>query len=603
MVSRLVKQQNVSLAEHGTTQSKLHLPASREGGDGSLKHLISEAQVQQSGPHRVLRHLVSLQHRVIHNELNSVHLGLVTLDVVLNILGAHLLRAWETLDLAIGDSLHQGGLTTAVVAAETITLTTLEPHGGVVDKDHGTICKREVAVADILTLLIISDVHLLLGLVRCMCLLQENRHTLLGIGIRGHDAAHVRHHLLLPVTQLEVLGQDGVSAQGGNVVNVLLGTSGQEGGVVSLRAALNLNHGSGQLSNELSAQSGNRVWGTLFWLLATSSSKEGLVTTSSNTTALRIRHLVHGILQERQQLGDEGLGIHGILNQLAHVVNNDSRLTLDGNLGLTVEPTQQERSHNGQHRCLNLLHEGGTSQLVHALWDAINVNNAGNKGGDEGFNINVADNSAHGLHGGVSSSLHLSLHVNHDLRQLGNNIRKHGSHLLGGPLSELVKGGKSTNLCLPHRRVHASEKAWEALADTEGADHCNDGSGSLVGGSAGTCELVSLKSDSHVKVVQQVGLLCGSADGSKGLDEQSGTLTEELLLLVNGSSLDLVHDSGARNGSCTSTLHQLGKGSGRSCTLVTVEGGNELIDLGGINLTRGGGSSGGHFRKMEKFGQ
>ena len=86
----------------------------------------------------------------------------------------------------------------------------------------------------------------------------------------------------------------------------------------------------------------------------------------SDLTALGVGDLVRDLLELRDQLGQEGSGIVGVLNQLGHVVNDDCCLTLDGGGALT-EAADQQRHNDGQRATLDLLDEGGGCQLMNAL--------------------------------------------------------------------------------------------------------------------------------------------------------------------------------------------------------------------------------------------
>jgi hypothetical protein len=57
--------------------------------------------------------------------------------------------------LAIGDCTHEGGLATAVWAAEAVALAALEVQVGVVQKNLGTIREGKLALAQVFTLLFV----------------------------------------------------------------------------------------------------------------------------------------------------------------------------------------------------------------------------------------------------------------------------------------------------------------------------------------------------------------------------------------------------------------------------------------------------------------
>merc|ERR1719258_498354 len=101
----------------------------------------------------------------------------------------------------------------------------------------------------------------------------------------------------------------------------------------------------------------------------------------------RVGNLVHGALEKREQLGEEGRGVHGILDELAHVVDDDGGLALDGSDLLEKETALEEGAHDGQRGRLNLLHERRRGELVDALGNLVNLVDALDERGDERVDV------------------------------------------------------------------------------------------------------------------------------------------------------------------------------------------------------------------------
>ena len=66
----------------------------------------------------------------------------------------------ETIQLSVVDCAHEGGLSRTVGTAQSVALTTGKTEAGIVEQDHTTIGKRELAVAQLLTLRGINLSHL-----------------------------------------------------------------------------------------------------------------------------------------------------------------------------------------------------------------------------------------------------------------------------------------------------------------------------------------------------------------------------------------------------------------------------------------------------------
>ena len=98
MVGWLIEQEDIGLEQHGTGESQLHLPATRETSNAISLALIVEAD---RGEGRDNFSLVSEHTLVTQDEVKDGGLSLGAVDVVLNVEGSDHIRGWETLDLTV----------------------------------------------------------------------------------------------------------------------------------------------------------------------------------------------------------------------------------------------------------------------------------------------------------------------------------------------------------------------------------------------------------------------------------------------------------------------------------------------------------------------
>src|ERR1700743_3116813 len=86
----------------------------------------------------------------------------------------------------------------------------------------------------------------------------------------------------------------------------------------------------------------------------------------------RISHVLIVFRERRHQLRQEGRNDLRILDKLAHVVNNDSRLSLDSSLTLG-QTTLQKRNHDGQSWLVNIGDKSGGAKQVDSLGDVLGL--------------------------------------------------------------------------------------------------------------------------------------------------------------------------------------------------------------------------------------
>jgi hypothetical protein len=214
MVSRLIEKEDVSLEEHSAGKREFHLPTTGEAANGLALALIGETDGSKS-----LNDLLLVNHDalVVKNELENRGVLLATIDVVLDVEGANLIRRGEALDLAVGDGTHEGGLSSTVLSTQTIAVATLEAEGRSVEQDLGTISERELAVAQILAFLfVVGSLLLLIALSsRADDPLASDCDRLGGRGDKSEERSKG-----LPLRNLEVLEVDKVGGKVGSIHGV-----------------------------------------------------------------------------------------------------------------------------------------------------------------------------------------------------------------------------------------------------------------------------------------------------------------------------------------------------------------------------------------------
>lgn len=99
MVSRLVQEKDVSLEEHGTSKSELHLPTTGQATNGVLLALIREADGSK-GLDDLL--LASLNALIRDDELENGGVGFAAIDIVLDVECANLIGRREAFNLTGG---------------------------------------------------------------------------------------------------------------------------------------------------------------------------------------------------------------------------------------------------------------------------------------------------------------------------------------------------------------------------------------------------------------------------------------------------------------------------------------------------------------------
>lgn len=523
VVSRLVEEQDIRGLEDGTAQSQLHLPTTGQGGDLTLNHLLGETELVKALLDLLLGDLNLSLLELLHGPGDGGHLSIGRVQVVLDEDSLDLVLLGETLDLLVVDGAHEGGLSGTVGTAKTVAATTLQTQVSLVEQDLGTIGKGEGTVAKVLTLIIID--LLLSGVSKSRrSALAEGVKNGVSISITDKDSDE-RLDSTSPGGGLGLLLVDELTTNGGNVLND--GSKGLDNtGVLA---------GDGTLEV---AKNGRKVTvvanlGDLSVLDGTDTGK-GVESLLGLLTSLGISEDVEVLLESGHHLGQERSNDVGVVDELAHVVNNDGSLTLDGSVTLS-ETTVQEGNHDSESGLLHLSDESGGTEQVNGLRNVLRLGNTLDELGNETLDILVDDQLADLLHGLVGTLLDLLLGVPHGLRDNRNELRDTVGELSRGGADEGLNAVESSDLLGP---LLGSQDGVDDVGKdglhSVGVDGLNDGEGGGDGGVLDRGDLVANGGQGGGQENDEVGLDVGGNLRvlSNGLDGRESLLTGGGILLV-----------------------------------------------------------------------
>ncbi|KUI57464.1 hypothetical protein VP1G_10889 [Cytospora mali] len=530
VVRGLVKQQDIGVLEDGTAQGKLHLPTTGERGNLAVDHGVGETELVETASDLSLgdNNLSLLQ--LLHGPLNSRHLGIGSVQVVLDEHGLDLVLLGETLDLLVVDGTHEGGLSGTVGAAETIASATLKAETGAVEKNLGTVGERELTLAEVLVLVILIFLSSLGLSDTGRSLLAQGLDNSLSVLVADKDT-DVGLELVSPRPGVGLLLVDQLTSNGGDVLEerskLVLGGS----LVLGRQDLLEV----GQDNSDLA------VVGRLrnLAVLDVTNTLEGLEGLLGLSTSLGVSQVLVVLLQTWQHLGQERSDHVGVVDKLAHVVNNDSRLSLDGSLAFS-QTTVKKRDHEGQSRLLDLGDESGGTEQVDGLGDILRLGDTLDQLRNEPLNILVGDKCAKLLHSLVRTLLDLLLCVPHGLGNDGEQVDDTEGGLNRAGLDELVEDVEDEHLLLPLLGI--SERLVEGtdnVLDGIGVDGLSDGQTSAESGGLDRGDLVTSSGqdggqkddEERLDVGGNLGVTGNGLDGTQGLLADGGILLVGELLL------------------------------------------------------------------------
>mmetsp|Transcript_8494 Transcript_8494/g.25158 ORF Transcript_8494/g.25158 Transcript_8494/m.25158 type:complete len:397 (-) Transcript_8494:228-1418(-) len=145
MVGRFVQQENVGVHENGADQPQLHLPASREGPDGSPYHLVGEIEFLHLGNDHVL-----LLFRVLDQVLHDVLSFVFGVDVGSGIDVGRLEVLRPSLEFSVVDGVHERRLTDTVLSNNGVPASPEQPQLALPQQNLSSVREVESQIADLL---------------------------------------------------------------------------------------------------------------------------------------------------------------------------------------------------------------------------------------------------------------------------------------------------------------------------------------------------------------------------------------------------------------------------------------------------------------------
>lgn len=399
-----------------------------------------------------------------------------------------------------------------------------------VEQDLGTISQVEGTVAKILALFIILGDLILL--VSRRSTFSESLGSALSLALR-QESSKVGGSVLSPEGNFVLFLVDQATGNASNVVDnglefcdkVLVA---RQDGLDDPKDNLRLTVGSNFRN---------------FSILDITNTNEGVKTLASLFTSLGIGNVIPVLLETRHELGQEGSDDLGVLDKLAHVVDNNSSLTLDD--GVTVgKTTLEKRNHDGQSGSLDILNEDGGTEKMDSLGDVLRLSDTVDELGNEPVDIVVGDQRAKPLHSSTGTLLDLRLGIPHSLRDSGDQLRKSQSGLrrsLGNKDVETLEG---THLLGPFQgRDDRLRQDGEDSLDSVGVDGADNrlssGFSRLLDGG----DLVADSKEDEWEQRNNVGLDArGNLLRADSCDGSAGVFSSESILLAVQLLLDEVED-------------------------------------------------------------
>ena len=157
MVRGLVQEEDVRVAEHSARERELHAPPAGEGGDRLVERGDAVALGEADREYHLLDVLLpgdALLPDGVEAVLD-VHRLLESLHVRVNEDGLELLLGWEAVNLVVGDGAEERRLARGLGRHDAVALAALEVEAGIVEEDAGPVRQGELAVAEVLALLLV----------------------------------------------------------------------------------------------------------------------------------------------------------------------------------------------------------------------------------------------------------------------------------------------------------------------------------------------------------------------------------------------------------------------------------------------------------------
>jgi hypothetical protein len=423
VVSRLVKEKDISLQQHGAGQSQLHLPSTGQGTDLlGLTTLWTSSEADFGQDLGDTLTTCGSDGRILGNKLEDADISVLTL-VVLDEAGLEHILGWETLKLAVGNGAHKGGLSGTVATTETVSVSLEEAEVGVGEKKHTTVCKGEISVDNLNLAVILLDRLSKLALVLLEVeLLNSVTNDLSGIGLL-HEVLKVRGNASGNAENLAV-----VDILSNHSTNVWTGEL--ESVKITTEATGLLDLGLQNLGHIVDGSAGNSTAGNVV-IIITHGLVDDVNGTGSQLSDLWQRGAVDHTLNTGLELWQEGTGLNRIVDKLGQVLNNDNGLSDDFlRGGWSVEGTLEQWSEERKDGRGDDGDKGGLGEGMNGLLEGLGgrVLHGVDQEGDSWGNIVVGEKGSQGGHGLESLLLNLGLEIVHTGLDEGDQTGKLGSH-------------------------------------------------------------------------------------------------------------------------------------------------------------------------------
>mmetsp|Transcript_10167 Transcript_10167/g.29171 ORF Transcript_10167/g.29171 Transcript_10167/m.29171 type:complete len:435 (-) Transcript_10167:245-1549(-) len=430
----------------------------------------------------------------------------------------------------------------------------------VIKQDLGAVAQRELAVAQVLTVLVLV-VGVLLG---HRVAVAAGKQVLADVHrvVLHHEGRKVgadRHELPLELVEEEVV--DHARADRGDVLE-----EGHEGRVVHGRAGHRRRHHlQARRHHHVRAHRlGGRVRRDV--VLDLLQRLDGL---GRHRASLRVRHLLLQALHLGQQLGQERLGLAGVVDKLRHVVNDHRNLALDLGL-LLLAAAEEDGDSDGERGRVDRLHEDRGRELVHSLSHLVRVLDGADEGRNERLDVAVVNRVAGGLHGVDGRLLHIGLGVPHASGNNGHRLMQNTGESLRVLLGELGDEVQRVGLGLPLRLLGSGKEHTLNHTDSPRAQNVDDGHASRFSSKLDLLLLVRHGLDDRRKEGDQQWLNSTTANFRElGNDNErvglGRVVRDEALQLVDGTALHKGLRASALDGRCqliSSKLRDVSSGLG-----------------------------------------
>eukprot|EP00126_Sphaerothecum_destruens_P009930 Sdes_comp20633_c0_seq1m15785 len=334
MIGRLVQQQNIRVSQHGACKRKLHLPPTREGRDRGGHHLAGEANTGQNPLN--FCHCDPLEGLVPRDEINHRKLSSLPVNVVLHVDGSEHVFGGEPVKLAVRNGAHQRRFSGTVGPAKPVAFALLEAQFGVVQQDFSTIREGKFAVAEInaglvLFLLILAGLDAAALFFRLHKLLADGKKL-----VCIQKAAQVRVKAELPLLIVKDSRINHLCAKSGNIL---------ERFVEQLAFHFNTHQRLHQIPHHtfgIHFLDTQRFGG----VNSATSLHQRFVGSGGHIADFWIGNFIADALQAGQKFGEKQGGVFGVVDQLAHIVDNHAGFSLDWRRSFRLG-TNQQGHHDG----------------------------------------------------------------------------------------------------------------------------------------------------------------------------------------------------------------------------------------------------------------